>query len=730
MKRFGKSREHPFNIVDFIVNRRKWIGIFFAVITVLSAFCYLFVGVNYDLTKYLPSTTRSQQGIAVLKQEFGYPGTARVMIDNVSFYEAENYKNKIEAVNGVDSVTWADSATEPYQSSRFIRAKDIKDYYKNGYADMDVVFVESDSSKQTSQALNQKKKIAGSKGHITGRAIENKSLSENLKKEMTRAILIVIGIVFVVLILTTTSWFLPVLFLLIMGIAIIINMGTNIFLGEISFLTSSVAAVLQLAVAMDYSIFLISSFTAERQKGHDLTESVSNAIRHSSKSILACGLATFFGFVALALMKFSIGFDLGICLAKGIATSVFTVLFLMPALILHWANLIEKTSHPSLIPPLDKFARGSFKCRYAALALALLVAVPAFVGKDMNDFTYGGEAVSAGPGTKVYADEQAINKQFGRSNLLLVLIPNTSTVKEKELSDKLENLEYTKSVTSYANIVPEGIPEPFLPNSIVSELHTKNYARILVYVRTEEESSLAFRCSDEIQSIVKEYYPKGYYVVGTTPYTQDIKETITNDYNAVDALSLLSVAVVIMLCFHSILIAILVIVPIEIAVFVNMLFPYLTGVKLIYMGYIIVSCIQLGATVDYAILMTNNFMECRAALGRKEATIKAIAVTTQPLLTSAIILTLTGYTLYFTSSIGAIADIGHLIGRGTILSLLLVVTVLPALLYIFDGPIVRHMTRMQRLQEKAAAKRRQRREAVVRKLKNTSLGVRLSNRIN
>lgn len=401
-KKLGRrsSDGHSFSIVDFIINQRKGIEIFFLVLAIINVFCYALVGVNYDMTKYLPGTARSQVGLRVLKKEFGYPGTARVMVDNVTYYQAKNYKDRVAAVHGVDSVTWCDSTSAAYQSNSFIRAKDTKDYYRNGHSVMDVVFREGDTSKGTSKALDQIKAIVGGKGHIIGPAIINKSLAENLQKEMVNASVICVGIIFVILLLTTTSWFLPVLFLLIMGIAIIINMGSNIFLGTVSFITSSVAAVLQLAVAMDYSIFLISAFTAERKKGLDLTQSVANAIRHSSKSILACGFATFFGFISLALMKFSIGFDLGICLAKGIMISVLTVLFLMPSLILRWSNLIEKTTHRSLVPSMHKFANGSFKCRYFSLAIALLVAVPAYVGKGMNDFTYGASALGASPGIK------------------------------------------------------------------------------------------------------------------------------------------------------------------------------------------------------------------------------------------------------------------------------------------------------------------------------------------
>lgn len=688
--RLHNARGHSRSAVDFIIKNRKGIEVFFLILIVVSAILSAFVGINYDMTKYLPATTRSQKGLSLMRREFGYPGTARVMIDGVTLYQAKDYKNKIEAVNGVDMVLWCDQTTDVYQSGQFIDYKDLEDYYKDGHAVMDVTFDEGDSSPKTSRAIDGIRTVVGGKGHLIGAAVQQKSLDENLKREMRNATFICVGIILVILCLTTTSWFEPILFLLIMGIAILINQGSNIFLGEVSFLTSSVSSVLQLAVAMDYSIFLIHSFTMERQKGLDLTTAIANAIRHSAKSILACGAATFFGFIALARMKFAIGFDMGIVLAKGILISVLTVLFLMPCLIIRWSSLIEKTAHRPFLPSFGKFARGVFKCRTAVLAAVLLTAVPAYIGKGMTDFVYGSQSVGAGPGTKVYEDEQAIDRYFGRSNLMLILVPNRSNVTEKNLADRLESLPYVKSVTSLADALPAGVPESFLPSSLTGRLHTDGYARILLYTRTKEESRLAFEASDRIQAVVRRYYPENSYVVGATPFTQDIKTTITSDYDFVDMLSLLSVALVVMLTFRSLLIPVLILIPIEAAVFINMLFPFLTGNQLIFMGYIIVSCIQLGATVDYAILMTNNYLEFREREDRRDATREAISVTTPPLLTSASILAGVGYILYLTSSIRAIGDMGHLIGRGALLSLFTVVFMLPALLYLFDGPIAGH----------------------------------------
>lgn len=688
-----KENKKSNRFLNAIVNHRKLIEAIFLILTVLCLILSQFVSVNYDLTEYLPDSVQSKQGIDLMKEEFGYPGTARIMIDDVSIYEAKRYKDLIEAVDGVDMVTWADSLTDIYQSSEFINSKDIEEYYKDGHAVMDIVFDEGDSSLVTSKAIDEIKKIVGDEAHITGPAVQNKSLNENLNREVKSVAVIAVFVILLILFISTTSWLEPFLFLAVMGISIAINAGTNIFLGEVSFITKSIASLLQLGVAMDYSIFLMHSFTNEKNAGVEPSQAIVNALRHSFKSVFACGLATTIGFLALTLMKFSIGFDMGIALAKGIAISMLTVLLLMPAFILRFEKLIEKTNHRPFLPSFKKFSKFVYKIRYAFLVIAIVVAVPSFVAKDMNDFSFGNSAVGSSEGTRVYEDEQAINAQFGRSNLLMAIVPNTSIIKEKQLSEEIENLSYTKSVTSLANTLPEGIPESFLPKSVTSLLHTDNYSRILIYIKTKDESDLAFKCSDEIQSIIKKYYPENSYLIGATPCTQDIQSTITTDYEFVDKLSLLGVALVIMIFFKSLLLAVLIAIPIEFAIYINMAFPYLTGSKMVYVGYIIVSCLQLAATVDYAILMVNNFINSRSRLDKKEAILETISETTPPVLTSGMILSCAGFILSKTSSITAIADMGELIGRGALLGVILVVFMLPTLLNMFDKPIMKHINR-------------------------------------
>lgn len=677
-------------MIDFIIKKGRLIEKIFAVAVIFSVIAVCFVQVNYDLSEYLPDDVPSKQGLNLMEEEFGYPGTARVMVGPVSLYEAKIYKDRIADVDGVDMVMWADTATDVYRANIFIKYDNIQDYYKDSYAVMDIIFEEGDSSALTKTAINEMKKITGDKGYFMGSAVQSKSLSETLMREISIAMVLGVIMIAVILCLTTTSWFEPVMFLMVMGIAIIINMGTNIIIGRISFLTFSVASILQLAIAMDYSVFLLHSFIKEKNKGLEPEPALANALRSSMSSILSSGATTIVGFIVLMLMRFTIGKDLGFVLAKGIVISLLTVMFLMPALLLRWGKLVERTAHRSFMPSFHKLGTFVYQVRYFVLGAVVILVIPMYVAQNMNSFTFGNSALGSSPGTKVYEDEQKINAKFGRSNLILAIVPNTNMVTEKALTDELDDLYYTRSVTSLAGTVPEGIPESILPKSATSLLHTDNYSRIMMYIKTSDESDFAFQCADEIDRIVKKYYPEGAYVTGVTPSTQDIKTTITKDYNFVNILSILGVAVVIMITFKSLTVPLIVLIPIEVAIFFNMALPYFKGEKMLYLGYIIVSCLQLGATVDYSILMTNNYVDSRRDYKEKGRAVKhTVSRSALSILTSGSILTIVGYGLYMISSVAAIADLGHLIGRGALISVVMVLFLLPYLLTLADRWIIK-----------------------------------------
>lgn len=704
-----EEKKGSFSLPVFIIERSRAIEIVFVIAVLLSMLAAPFVNINYDLTRYLPDTVQSKAGLDLMEEKFGYPGTGRVMIEDVTLYEAKQYKDKLEKVDGVDQIMWLDTGTDVFSSDAFINFNSIDDYYKDGSAVMDIVFEKGDTSRKTSRAIDAMQEITGEKGHYVGMAVQNKSLAENVTKEMKLILTLGVLMIFIILCLTTNSWFEPVLYLIVMGVAILINKGTNIFLGEISFLTNSVSAVLQLAVSMDYSIFLIHAFTREKNKGLDQMTALTNAINEALNSIFASSLTTIVGFIVLAFMKFNIGFDMGIVLAKGIIFSLLTVVFFMPAMILRLTPMIEKTGHRSFMPGFDKLSRGIYRIRYGVLIFVAIFVIPAYTAQNMNRFLFGNDAVGASEGTKVYDDEQLINAKFGRSNMMMALVPNTSLIDEKAFTDEVEALAYTKSVTSMAGSLPDGVPEEFLPKSITEQLHKNDYSRILIYVRSKGESKLAYQCSDEIQALMKKYYPENSYLVGTTPSTQDIETTITKDYSRVNVLSLLGVFFVVMFSFKSVAIPVIIMIPIEVAIFINMAVPYIKGDTMIFMGYIIVSCIQLGATVDYAILTTNNYLECRKQAEKREAAIQALNMSIPAILTSGSILTIVGYILYNISSVAAIGDLGHLIGRGAWMSMLLVCTLLPAFLVLFDNILMdNEFERIRKFFEKRRMRRRER----------------------
>ena len=691
-------------MAHFIVQRGRIIEKFFIAMTILCAVCYPFVGVNYDLSKHLPDFAPTKQALDVMEQEFGYPGMARIMVKDVTLPEARTIRQRISRVDGVDLVVGPDLAANVYSTDAFIKNSLTDRFYKDGNAVYQIIFEDGDSDASTHKAINEIYGIVGrDRGCFAGSAVSSKERQESITREIAMAIGMAVVIIWLILTLTTTSWFEPFLFILVMAVAIVLNMGSNIMFGRISFFTFSTAAILQLAVSMDYSIFLLHTYTAIKQSGVDSRPAMEAAIEKSCSSILASGATTIVGFLVIALMKFTIGRDVGFVLTKGIVCSLVTVLFLMPTLILRFDKKIEKTAHRSFLPPLDGLGKLMYRIRIPVLAAAAFCAVPCYFGQSMNYFYYGDDALGSGPGTRVYEDSRAIEDVFGKSNVIIAMVPNGNVIKERRLTEELEDQEFIDYALSMAGTLPQGIPESFLPETVTKQLRTGSYARILISMETREESSYSFQCSEKLTEIVKKYYPEDSYVIGMTPTTIDIRDILTDDYNRVSIISLAGVALVVMLTFHSVMVPILVIIPIEVAIYLNMTIPYIIGDSMVYIGYIIVSCLQLGATIDYSILMTNNYMEFRETMGSREAAVTAIAKSAISILTSGGILTVVGYLLYFTSSIQAISQVGRLVGRGALLSMLLVLSLLPALLAAFDKPI--------RRQQQRAVERRARRMA-------------------
>ena len=321
---------------------------------------------------------------------------------------------------------------------------------------------------------------------------------------------------------------------------------------------------------------------------------------------------------------------------------------------------------------------------YLLIALVLLIAIPSYVAQKQNEFLYGSASFGGGEGTKVYEDEKAIIAKFGRSNPVILLVPNGNYINEKAMGEEIENLEVVKKVQSFTNSVPEGIPDSFVPIDSYAKLRTQKYSRFIVYLKTGAETELAFDSVKQLETIARKYYGEDYEITGVIPITMDIKEVVNSDYNTVNMLSILAVMVILLFTFKSLALPILLTVVIELGIFINMAIPYFMGHSMMFIGYLIVSSIQLGATIDYAILLTNNYLEARKTKVKREASRIAVTKSLPSIITSGGILVVAAFLIKWCSSITAVSQIGELIGRGALISIVLVVFFLPHILVLFD----------------------------------------------
>ena len=712
-------------LADFIVDHNKLIRNFVILLVIFNAICYFFVNVNYDLTSYLPNTVPSKIAINKMKEIFGYPGTGRLMIRDVSIYEAKSYKNEIEKVDGVDQVVWLDTTTQVYTSSDFIQGDDVSDFYKDGNAVMDITFQEGDTDERTKMAIDEIQKIVGEKGDLVGMAPTNKFIEESVSHGMREIMAIAVLVIFLILLLTTTSWFEPVLFLTVIGCAIVLNKGTNIFLGTISYITNNISDVLQLATSMDYSVFLLHAYERERENGLEKKAAMKSGLLKTITTILASSMTTFFGFIVLVFMKFKMGFDLGVVMSKSIIFSLMMVIFLMPSLLLSWSDLIDRTRHRPFLPSFDGFSRFIARVSPVVLTVSLVLAGPVYIAQGMNHFLYGTDATGAGPRTRIYQEQKAIDEEFGRSNLLVAIVPANTPNQEKLLVEDLKDREYVKKVMSLSGYLPEGVPEDILPGSVTELFHKDGYARLLIYIKTKSESTASYQYTEEVKNILHSYYPENAYLTGETPTTQDMQKILIPDYQLVNNLAMISIFIVVSLSFHSVLMAIAAMIPIMMAIYTNMAIPYLQGDTLIFIAYAVVSCIQLGSTIDYAISETENYLQIRESeKNRHKAAAEMIKLSFPSILTSGTILITCGYTISIISPIPAISEVGHLVGRGAIFSMSFVVTIMPILLQLIDPFITgdpkkrkRHRRALIRITAIRARDRRRRvREKVRKKL--------------
>ena len=674
-------------MAHFIVQRGRIIEKFFIAMTILCAVCYPFVGVNYDLSKYLPDFAPTKQALDVMEQEFGYPGMARIMVKDVTLPEARTIRQRISRVDGVDLVVGPDLAANVYSTDAFIKNSLTDRFYKDGNAVYQIIFEDGDSDASTHKAINEIYGIVGKdRGCFAGSAVSSKERQESITREIAMAIGMAVVIIWLILTLTTTSWFEPFLFILVMAVAIVLNMGSNIMFGRISFFTFSTAAILQLAVSMDYSIFLLHRFAENRSGGLPVEKAMTEAVQQSVGSILSSGLTTVTGFLALVLMRFKIGPDMGWVMSKAIGFSLLSVLCFLPALAIATYRLIDRTQHRSFVPKFDKFAAVVMKIRFPVLALIVLLPA-SFLGQQNNDFFYGGSEVYSTEATQMGRDMQAINSMYGPSNPVVLMVPKGDMEKEISMNEELKKLDYVTSVVSYVNSVGNTIPDSFLPTETVSKLYSAHYSRFVITLEAAEKDADWYEKINDIRNIGEKYYGDKIQYAGNLVSTEDLKTTITQDNARVNFLAIAFVFLILLVNFKSLTLPVILTLVIESSIWINLGIPYFQGQTLFYIGYLIISTVQLGATIDYAILFSDRYMEFRRVMPGKEAARETLRVCTVSILTSAAVLTLAGIILGKVSTNGVLSQLGILIGRGAALSFVLVIFVLPTLLLLFDGVI-------------------------------------------
>jgi len=671
-------------IADTILRHRRIVLFVFLGAALAGLVLMPLVGINYRLSDYLPEDAPSTAALNELEGSFNEDiPNADVYLRNVTIPEALEYKERIAAVPGVERVIWLDDVVDVYRPLAMADTEIVEAWYKDGGA---LLSVGIDTGEGVKTAVSQIRRIVGDRGVLSGQAVNLAAAQDTVAGEIPKIMMFVVPLVLIILVFSTSSWFEPVLFLITIGIAILVNEGTNIILGQISFVTRATSAVLQLAVSMDYAVFLLHAFARFRNGGLDLREAMSKAMAQSFSAIAASAATTVLGFLVLALMRFKIGPDMGFVLAKGVLISFVSVVVFLPVLAMSTARLMDRTRHRPLLPSFERFGRFVVRvCVPLGVVVALLI-VPAFLAQKSNRFIYGSSGMQS-ENSQIKKDAQEIDAAFGESVQMVLLVPEGDEAKEAALGDALTEREGVRSVVSYANTVGVQIPSGFLPEEQAEQFRSGGYSRLILYVGTPDEGHRAFAAVEAVRDTAREYYGDGYYLTGESVVNYDLKQTITGDNQVVSAAAVIAIGLVLMLTFRSLSIPLILLLTIEGAIWLNLGLPYFTGDSLNYIGYQIISAVQLGATVDYGILFAQNYLRNRELYGRREAAQKTVSGTAASILTPAGILTIAGLTLGFVSSNGIISQLGLILGRGAAISAAMVLLFLPSLLTVFDGVI-------------------------------------------
>lgn len=645
--------------------------------------------INYDIMSYLPDSVESVKGEAILDETFNNAGMSIIIVENSEAKYAAALKDEIEKMDAVSSVVWVDTLAD-ISIPKDILPDVLTDVFYSKSEDSTMMLVQykyTGSSNETMEAIKNIKALLSKNAFISGVSAVVEDTKELSEKEAPLYVVLAVVLALIAMSIMMDSWIQPFIVLAALGMAIIYNMGTNIFKGEISFITQSIAAILQLGVTMDYSVFLIDRYYEEKEKYPTREEAMANAVTKSFTALMGSSLTTLFGFIALCFMTFTLGIDIGIVMAKGVVFGILTVVLVLPELVLIFEDKIRKYRHKSYLPHFDRLNNFVFKHKAIFAVLFVVLLVPSYFLQSKVDIYYNMDKILP----KNLISIQGLYKlrdEFQMASTQFIIVDDSiDSSKLTELENELEELDGVSSTLSYNKFIGPAIPDDIIPDAILDICKKDGKQLMMVNSVYEAASDELNDQIEKMNSIVKSYDPNA-IITGEGAITKDMIITTARDFKVTAALSVIAIFILLALTFKSALLPVLLILSIELAIWINLSISKILGAEVSFVGPTIINCIQLGATVDYAVLLTTRFREeLHAGLSKKEAILKAANIAERSVLLSASVFFAATFGVYLICNIPIVKGVCSLLARGSVISAASIVFFLMPLLYIFEGAI-------------------------------------------
>lgn len=682
-------------VSKFITNHSFLIVLLSVLLLIPATIGYVNTKVNYDILVYLPKDIETIKGQDLLTDEFGIGAFSFVTVDNMSNHDILKLEDKIKDIDGVNEVMSIADITDETIPIDMLPSEIVNKVTNKDKTIMVVTFKESTSNDKTINAVEQMRETVKDSSTVSGMTAMVLDTMNLSNQEIAAYVVIAVALCLIVLTLATNSYLTPIFLLLNIGMAIMYNMGSNIFLHDVSYITKAITAVLQLGVTTDFSIFLYHKYEQAKEKEKDKKKAMEKAIKETFKSVIGSSLTTIAGFLALCFMDLTLGKDIGIVMAKGVLFGLICVLTIFPSLLLVFDKYIEKTKHKVILPKFQKIQKFSLKHYVIILITFIIICIPAFYGNSHYDVYYKLDKSLPQDLPSSIANSN-LSKEFNITSPEIILLDkNVPTYKTKELVNKLKNQKGIDLVLAPQTIEEFGIPSNMLPEEVTKIYQNNNYQLIILNSTYEVASDELNAQIGQIDNLVKEY-DENSIIAGEGALTKDLVEIADHDFKVVNYLSI-GVIFIIMLCvLKSVSLPFILVFAIEMAIFINMAISYYTGTSLPFIASIVIGTIQLGATIDYAILMSTKYIEERSKTkDKKKAMEKTLKLTVPSIITSALCFFCATFGVAIYSQIDMIGSICNLLSRGAIISMLVVILVLPSLILIFDKLIVKTTKNMK-----------------------------------